>query len=281
MVIINNMYKYRGETVLLSDISYDEKGSRYCLCVPVENGSAESGNSFVVPEEHTDMLEPVTTGCSGCLFYSLREVKRRSVMEYKLYFSRESCCLYDDTVSTLDKPHRSGLMKAGGFCGANCPYFKEESKRDLLRLIEPKKVKGVINSFFKNRTLGCGTLHENGRDMMDLVLKGETAPWATRELDKELFKSTFAAFEGDRILVIGNFPVLLDSSRIEGKCISEWYEGVPPIAFEIDRSEFDYGMYIYALGHFRMNAAFADAAGKHAVVALPFVSFFLENGEKS
>lgn len=278
MVVINNIYKYKGETVLVKDISYDENGGRYCLCVPMKDGGAgPAGQSFAVPEEHAYMLEPVGTECNGCLFHALREVKRRSVMEYKLYFSDESVCLYDDTVCTLDKPHRGELLCGREFYKNNCRYFKSETIKKRLKLADLKNARCAVNAFFESRTLACGTVHENGRDLLDEALKPEEAPWATRELDESLFKSAVSSFQGDRVLAVGNYPALLKDGKIEDECIKKWYEGVAPVACEIDRADFDYGMFIYLLSQYKLNAAFIDEQKKHGVFTLPFVSFLLEN----
>lgn len=273
MIIINNIYNYMDETVVVTDISYDESGQESYLCTPINAYTEEQPcKSFAVPTEHVDMLKPIPMGCNGCIFHSLRDVKRRSVMEYKLYISQEAVCLYDSTVSTSKKPYRNKLP-----CLKACNYFKDEQLKHKLRLIDVKKARCAIVPFFENRALACSTIYQDNTDMVDSILKSEDEPWGTRELSQPLFKKTFSAFNGEKLLVIGNYPAILKSESIMQKRVSEWYEGVPPMAYEVDMADFDYGMYIYILSQYRLNVAFIDEAGKRGVFVLPAVSFLLEN----
>jgi hypothetical protein len=140
-----------------------------------------------------------------------------------------------------------------------------------------KKARCAIAPFFENRALACSTIYQDNTDMVDSILKSEDEPWGTRELSQPLFKQTFSAFNGEKLLVIGNYPAILKSESIMQKRVSEWYEGVPPMAYEVDMADFDYGMYIYILSQYRLNVAFIDEAGMRGVFVLPAVSFLLEN----
>lgn len=275
MLVIDNVYEYMTETVAVVDMCYNEDGEMHCVCAPLLESGEVGHKRFAVPELHADKLKPIQTCCNGCLFHSLREEKRKSVLEYKLFFSQRAVCLHGERFGNK-KQH---LCAESGYVmnGVLCPFRKDDSVKNNLRFADIGTARSAVNAFFVRRTLSTGAVHKNGSSVSEPSLKAPSEALASRELTREVFDSAVAGFKGGEVLIVGNYPALLKEKSINDKCIKQWYDGVTPIAQELDKRYFDYDMYLYLTSKYPLNVAFIDGDKTCGIFTVPTMSFLLDN----
>lgn len=275
MFVIDNVYEYMTETVVVVDLCYNEDGEMHCVCAPLSENGEVGQKRFAVPELHADKLKPIKTCCNGCLFHSLREERRKSVLEYKLFFSQKAVCLHGESLGNKNQH----LCAESNYVinGASCPFRKDDSVKRHLHFADIGKARSVVNTFFARRTLSTGAVYKAGSSVSEPPLKAPSELLASRELTREVFASAVESFKGEKVLVVGDYPALLKDKSINDKCIKQWYEGVTPIAQELDRQYFDYGMYLYLLSRYPLNVAFIDGERACGIFTVPTMCFLLEN----
>lgn len=275
MLVIDNVYKYMKESVAVVDMCYDENGEMHCVCASLSENGEVGDKRFAVPELHVDKLKPIKTCCNGCLFHSMREEKRKSVLEYKLFFSQRAVCLHGERLGNK-KQHLCAKIDYV-VSGAVCPFRKDDSVKSNLRFADIRTARSAVNSFFAHHTLSTGAVYKEGSSVSEPALKAPSEVLASRELTREVFDSAVAGFKGREVLIVGNYPALLKEKSINDKCIKQWYDGVTPIAQELDRRYFDYDMYLYLISKYPLNVAFIDGDKTHGIFTVPTMSFLLDN----
>lgn len=275
MLVIDNVYEYMTETVAVVDLCYDENGEMHCVCAPLSEDGEVGQRRFAVPEKYSDKLKPIKTCCNGCLFHSLREEKRKSVLEYKLFFSQRAVCMHGERLGNK-KQHlcaESDYVMNGAFC----PFRKDDSAKERLHYADVGTARSAINAFFARRILSTGAVYKDGSSVSEPPLKAPAEVLASQELTREVFDSALERFKGEKILVVGNYPALLKEKSINDKCIKQWYDGVAPIVQELDRQCFDYDMYLYLTSRYPLNIAFIDGDKTCGIFTVPTMSFLLDN----
>lgn len=275
MLVIDNIYEYMAETVAVVDLCYNEDGEMHCVCASLSENGEVGQKRFAVPEHYADKLKPIKTCCNGCLFHSLREEKRKSVLGYKLFFPQRSFCIYGDRLG--NKKQALSAASANAVTGVVCPFRKEDSVKQKTRLADVNTARLAVNAFFVRRVLSTDAVYKDGKDVSEPPLKAPSEALASRELTREVFDSAIERFKGGEVLIIGNYPALLKEKSINDKCIRQWYDGVAPIAQELDRRYFDYDMYLYLISKYPLNVAFIDGERTCGIFTVPTMSFFLNN----
>lgn len=145
-----------------------------------------------------------------------------------------------------------------------------------------------ILKLFKDKQYFFSGIYQNGEFMKDAIIKYVEDPYAFSLLEKDQFEEVFSSFEDDKILVVHNFPCLLNRehfiknpSYIQQECMVVEYESnykyfskQHPITFTVSKDVFDYKCYLNLHSQLS-NVAYIDIKSGRTMIALWELNFLI------